>query len=36
MKIKEGDVLQAELDKETDQIKFSLYKEPKESKKSKA
>jgi ATP-dependent Clp protease ATP-binding subunit ClpC len=36
MKIKEGDVLQAELDKETDQIKFSIYKEPKESKKSKA
>jgi ATP-dependent Clp protease ATP-binding subunit ClpC len=36
MKVKEGDVLQAELDKETDQIKFSIYKEPKESKKSKA
>ena len=36
MKIKEGDVLQAELNKETDQIKFSIYKEPKESKKSKA
>ncbi len=36
MKIKEGDVLQAELNKETDQIKFSLYKEPKESKRSKA
>lgn len=36
MKIKEGDVLLAELNKETDQIKFSLYKEPKESKKSKA
>jgi ATP-dependent Clp protease ATP-binding subunit ClpC len=36
MKIKEGDVLQAELNKETDQIKFSIYKEPKESKRSKA
>jgi ATP-dependent Clp protease ATP-binding subunit ClpC len=36
MKIKEGDVLLAELNKETDKITFSLQKEPKESKKSKA
>jgi ATP-dependent Clp protease ATP-binding subunit ClpC len=36
MKIKEGDLLLAELNKETDQVTFTVQKEPKESKRSKA